>query len=118
MQPKFKNIQEYQKAELLMQPIFIRVLDNVRQQSESSSWETSYQEINEPFPSYLLLLKKDQQIIEYNIWELCFQICFKSYQQNQANPVETDSNLINQLGEVDWQALELKTKKVIATIFK
>lgn len=117
MQPKFKNIQEYEKAQLLMQPIFIRVLDNIRQQSESSSWETSYQEINEPFPSYLLFLKKNKQLIEYNIWELCFQICFKSYQKNQTDPVETDTNLIDKLGQVDWQALEAKTKNVIITIF-
>lgn len=117
MQPKFKNIQEYEKAQLLMQPIFIRVLDNIRKQSEISQWQSSYQEINEPFPSYLLSVKKGDKLTEYNIWELCFKICFKFYQINQNQLVEIDGNLIDETGEIDWEAIENKTQKLITDIF-
>ncbi len=117
MQPKFKNIQEYEKAQILMQPIFIRVLDNIRKQSEISQWQSSYQEINEPFPSYLLSVKKGDELTEYNVWELCFKVCFKSYQINQNQSVETDENLIDETGEINWEAIENKTQKLITDIF-
>ncbi len=38
IEPKFKNKSEYNQAQLLMQPIFIRVIDNIRKESESSGW--------------------------------------------------------------------------------
>lgn len=117
MQPKFKNIKEYEKAQLLMQPIFIRVLDNIRKYAESEQWETSYTEINEPFPSYLLTLKKEDKLLKYNVWNLCFKICFKNYQIEQIEPVEIDDNLIDEKGEVDWHNLEDKTQILIKTIF-
>lgn len=117
MQPKFKNIQEYEKAQLLMQPIFIRVLDNIRKSAESEQWESSYKEINEPFPSYLLTLKKGDKFKEYNVWNLCFQVCFKDYQIEQNELVEIDNNLIDEYGEVNWQNLEDKTQKLMKNIF-
>jgi hypothetical protein len=117
VQPKFKNIQEYEKAQLLMQPIFIRVVDNIRKESELRNLVTSYEEINEPFLSYILSIKKGENIIKYNLWDLCFQVCFQDYQINQIEPVKIDINLINDQGEVDWEMLENKTKKLIASVF-
>ena len=81
--PKFKNQQEYDKAELLMQPIFIRVLDNIRQQSESLNWNVSYEETQEPFPGYIVCLSKDNYEVKKNIWQLCFEICFINYSDSQ-----------------------------------
>lgn len=58
MRPKFKNILEYEKTQLLLQPIYIRLIDNIRQESELLEWDVSYEEITEPFPGYILCLKK------------------------------------------------------------
>lgn len=42
MTPKFANTQAWQQANLLMQPAFIRVIDNIRKQLETSDWRGSY----------------------------------------------------------------------------
>lgn len=42
MTPKFANTQSWQQANLLMQPAFIRVIDNIRKQLETSDWRGSY----------------------------------------------------------------------------
>lgn len=116
MQPKFKNLLEYEKAQLLLQPIYIRLIDNIRQESELLEWDVSYEEITEPFPGYILSLKKDNYLTKYNIWELCFKICFNAYEQGQITPVETDKILIDDNGELDWQQIEIKTKKLVKSL--
>lgn len=45
MKPKFANIEAWQRAELLMQPTFIRVVDNLRKQLDRSAWKGAYREI-------------------------------------------------------------------------
>lgn len=40
--PKFQDITTWQKAEKLMQPSFIRLIDNLRKQLEQSSWKGTY----------------------------------------------------------------------------
>jgi hypothetical protein len=42
--PKFQDITTWQQAETLMQPVFIRLIDNIRKQLEQSSWQGSYVE--------------------------------------------------------------------------
>jgi hypothetical protein len=42
--PKFADIRAWEQAELLMQPVFIRVLDNIRKQLDQTTWQGSYQE--------------------------------------------------------------------------
>ena len=42
MTPKFANQQAWQQAELLMQPAFIRLIDNIRKQLEQSDWRGKY----------------------------------------------------------------------------
>lgn len=117
MPPKFKDNLAYKQAELLLQPTFIRVLDNIRKQTEISDWESSYEEINQPFPSYLLCLKKEETVIKFNVWDLCFQICFINYDPTENDTVEIDANLIDEQGELDWQSLENKTQKIVQNIF-
>ena len=101
MSPKFKDNLAYQQAELLLQPTFLRVLDNIRKQTEISNWESTYEEINQPFPGYLLCLKKEEMVLKFNVWDLCFQICFVDYDPTQNNVVEIDLNLIDETGELD-----------------
>jgi hypothetical protein len=43
--PKFANSIAWQQAELLMQPAFIRVIDNIGKQLEQSSWKGTYNDI-------------------------------------------------------------------------
>jgi hypothetical protein len=42
--PKFTNTIAWQQAELLMQPVFIRVIDNLGKQLESSDWKGTYED--------------------------------------------------------------------------
>lgn len=118
MSPKFKNIAEYEKAQILLQPIYIRLVDNIRKESELNQWDINYEEINEPFPSYIITIKKDNLIRQENLWNLCFQICFESYQDGQIEVVVTDKNLMNNEGEIDWQELDNKTKNLVKNFFQ
>jgi len=134
MKPKFKNILAYEQAQLLMQPIFIRIIDNIRKQLDNSTWKGTYQELSEPFPQYQLLLTKNDQTITLDIWELCYQICFINFnskvmelQQHIAErngskieeiqEVEIDLNLIYD-NQVNWLKIEEKTSDLINQIFK
>ncbi len=45
MEPKFANMAAWRQAELLMQPVFIRVIDNIRKHLEQSPWKGTYQEM-------------------------------------------------------------------------
>ncbi|MBL1211368.1 MAG: hypothetical protein FWJ34_17370 [Geminocystis sp. GBBB08] len=116
MRTKFKDILEYEKAQLLLQPIYIRLIDNIRQESELSDWNVSYKEINEPFPSYIVLFKKGNYLRQYNIWELCFKICFDSYESEENIPVIIDKILMDDRGELDWQQIEIKTKNLVKSL--
>lgn len=42
MTPKFADAIAWQQAEILMQPVFIRVIDNLRKQLEQSTWKGTY----------------------------------------------------------------------------
>ena len=121
--PKFKNYSEYEKAQMLMQPIFIRVLDNIRKESESLNWQVSYEEINNQEideslpPQYIVSLQKNNYQIKKDVWQLCFEICLLNYSQEQNSPVETDKSLLEEDGQVNWQTLESKTKKLVKILF-
>jgi hypothetical protein len=134
MKPKFKNTIDWEQAQMLMQPIFIRVIDNIRKQLDNSSWKGVYQQIDEPYPRYELLLSRNEKVIELDIWELCYQICFINFttkvielqqhlaQQNgtqieEIQEVEIDTSLIDNDGQVDWIKIEEKTNYVITNVF-
>ncbi|NJL21245.1 MAG: hypothetical protein HC895_11145 [Leptolyngbyaceae cyanobacterium SM1_3_5] len=42
MTPKFADAIAWQQAEILMQPVFIRVIDNLRKQLEQTDWKGTY----------------------------------------------------------------------------
>ena len=42
--PKFATALDREKIEQLMQPALIRVIDNIRKQLDSSTWQGSYEE--------------------------------------------------------------------------
>ena len=45
MPPKITNPVTWQQAELLMQPAFIRVIDNIRKHLDASAWKGTYQDV-------------------------------------------------------------------------
>ncbi len=45
MKPKFATLEAWQRAEILMQPAFIRVIDNLRKQLDQSSWKGTYRDV-------------------------------------------------------------------------
>ena len=69
-----------------------------------------------PHPGYHLCLQhQDLPPINVDLWELCYQVCFRNYIVTK--DVEIDPSLIDQVGEVDWQRLDNKAKDVVGQVF-
>ncbi|MDY7020054.1 MAG: hypothetical protein SWJ54_01665 [Cyanobacteriota bacterium] len=121
MKPKIKDQVAWQQAELLMQPVLIRLLDNIRKKLETSVWTGNYEETQIPYPGYRLNLQYNARQISVDIWELCYQVCFRNYQPSHASQesqeVEIDTSLIDDTGDVDWEKLEEKTSVIIEQLF-
>lgn len=160
--PKFTNTQAWQQAELLMQPVFIRVIANIGKELEQTNWKGTYQDIlvwNDevsdeakarvtalqqqlktaapevaeaiqaeldklptPYPGYLLCLEHGGKQVTIDLWQLCYQICFRNYSpvlnaMDKDLSVEIDTSLIDETGDVDWQRLDDKAKQLIGQIF-
>lgn len=121
MKPKITNQLAWQQAELLMQPALIRVLDNIRKRLETSPWKGSYETLQTPHPRYLLKLEHEGREMSVDIWDLCYQICFRDYQpahaEAETREVEIDTDLIDEAGDVDWVRLDRKTRDIIEDLF-
>ena len=122
MQPKFASELAWQQAEFLMQPIYIRIIDRIRQQSEVSTWKVSYEEIRDPHPINYLCLESEDKQLKFDIWDLCYQVCFLNYDGShselESRIVEVDTSPIDlETGTIDWMLLDNKAKAVIAKIF-
>lgn len=127
MKPKFKTILAWEQAQVLMQPAFIRILDNLRKELEESQWKGTYKEVTEPVPGYRLCLTNRECLVEIDIWELCYQVCFRNYNrppQHFFNPnddtsreVEIDTRLLDAMGTIDWHLLEAKAQQLVKEIF-
>jgi hypothetical protein len=122
MQPKFANELAWQQAEFLMQPIYIRIIDRIRQQSEISTWTVSYEEGKEPHPTNYLCLQAGDERLKFDIWDLCYQVCFLNYHGSHSEStvqlVEIDTSLIDvEAGIPDWTRLDSKAKDVIDRVF-
>ncbi|MGB2925070.1 MAG: hypothetical protein WBB82_07200 [Limnothrix sp.] len=122
MKPKFKTSAAWDQAETLLQPIFIRVVDNLREQLEDSPWTGEYADIQDPYPGYVLHLKNEYTEQTLNIWDVCYQVCFVEYPTapvtDDSCEVDIDSSLFEASGSVDWQQLEAKTQRIIKEIFE
>jgi hypothetical protein len=122
MQPKFASELAWQQAEFLMQPIYIRIIDRIRQQSEVSTWKVSYEEVRDPHPINYLCLESEDKQLKFDIWDLCYQVCFLNYDGShselESRIVEVDTSSIDlETGTIDWMLLDNKAKAVIAKIF-
>ena len=126
MKPTFKNRLAWEQAQVLMQPAMLRVVDNIRKEIEASNWKGTYKEVTAPIPGYHLCLTRSDYQVEIDVWELCYQVCFVEYEPVQhifstedeaAYPVEIDTRLLDDLGEVDWQLLESKAQQSVRKVF-
>lgn len=156
MPPKITNSVAWNQAELLMQPTFIRVVDNVRKLLDNSSWKGTYhdvltwaagtseetkaivtqmvqeletatpeeaEQIREtlaklptPHPGYHLCLQRQEQQVNVDLWELCYQVCFLEYTLSD-DEVDIDTSLLDETGDVEWNLLDKKAKKVVEAVF-
>lgn len=156
MPPKITNSVAWQQAELLMQPTFIRVIDNLRKLLDNSSWKGTYhdvliwaagtseetkaivtqlvqeletatpeqaEQIREtlaklptPHPGYHLCLQRQEQQVNVDLWELCYQVCFVDYNLND-DTVDIDTSLLDETGDVEWNLLDKKAKRVVEEMF-
>lgn len=121
MTPKFKNMVAWHQAELVMQPALIRIIDQIRKQLESTTWKATYRDVQAPIPGYEMCLEGNGKEVCVNIWELCYQVCFLDYTAThtelESQEVEIDTNLIDEVGEVDWQYLDTKAQRLVAQLF-
>jgi hypothetical protein len=122
MQPKFVDELAWQQAEFLMQPIYIRIIDRIRQQSETSTWQVSYEEIRDPHPINYLCLQSANRQLKFDIWDLCYQVCFLDYDgshsETESQIVAVDTSLIDMAAQTpDWHRLDEKAKNVVARVF-
>ncbi|MEM7770680.1 MAG: hypothetical protein AAGA75_00925 [Cyanobacteria bacterium P01_E01_bin.6] len=160
MKPTFSTPESWQQANVLMQPVFIRLIDNIRKQLDESEWSGSYRDVQrwpegtpsetqyrfqclqeelakavpedvpelkeamaqlpQPMPSYELFLQYGDRHIAIDLWEVCYQICFLNYasmQQNPQTPATVDIQLLDDAGDVDWNLLDDKAKRIVGGIF-
>ena len=126
MKPTFKTTLAWEQAQLLMQPSLLRVVDNIRKELDASNWQGKYREVTSPIPGYHLCLIRSDYQVEIDVWELCYKVCFQEYEpvehlfslENEAAyPVEIDTRLIDESGEVDWQFLESKAQQYVRKAF-
>lgn len=165
MKPQINDLKTWNQAELLLQPAFIRVIDNFRKAVENTDWESRYEDLQDwpegateadkarwaelsallestqpvdmeaveaelatlPTPelSYRLNLEKEEQQIQFDLWQLCYQVCFRAYLpalpsdvENETQPVEIDDRLLDSQGEVDWVALDHKAQEIVEKIMQ
>ncbi len=166
--PTFPDVATWQQAEQLMQPAFIRLIDNLRKQLEQSSWKGTYEDVPlwaedvsddiklqvtqlratlqtasaedaiaieaalaqlpTAHPGYHLHLEQADQRVTVDLWNLCYQICFKDYdaasgmthalgETSSNQTVSIDTDLFEETGAVDWHRLDRKTQQVVEQIF-
>jgi hypothetical protein len=121
MKPKFKNMAAWQQAELLMQPALIRIVDQVGKQVEETNWKATYKDVQDPIPGYELCLEGNGTSVCVDVWDLCFQVCFRDYTPTHAEleslEVDIDTTLIDETGDVDWQSIDTKAQRLVAQVF-
>lgn len=83
--------------------------------------EQTLSRLSQPYPGYYLCLQRQEQLYQVDLWELCYQVCFRHYslEENEsvANAVEIDTSLIDETGDVDWARLDAKAGELVQQVF-
>jgi hypothetical protein len=69
-----------------------------------------------PFPGYELRVNQGEHTHSIDVWALCYQVCFTQYDPDQ--PAEVDPRLLDEVGDVDWLALDEKAQKLVQEAFE
>lgn len=90
--------------------------------SVSAEIEQALAHLPNPYPGYILCLTHQNQQVNFDLWELCYQVCFRhwnsSVAQSENQEVEIDTNLIEEdTGDVDWTLLDAKARQLVEKIF-
>jgi hypothetical protein len=122
MIPRFVDRLAYEQAELLLQPIYIRLVDCIRRQSETSALTVSYEEVQMPQQTNYLCLQSGDRRLRYDLWDLCYQVCFLDYYGShgelETQVVAIDTSLIDlEATAPDWQRIDDKAKSVVTRAF-
>nr|MBA3923075.1 hypothetical protein [Nostocaceae cyanobacterium] len=71
-----------------------------------------------PHPGYHLCLQRQEQQVSVDLWELCYQVCFRNYNPLLDEGVEIDTSLMeDDTVDVDWQRLDAKVGELVAQVF-
>lgn len=74
-----------------------------------------------PQLGYQLSLQNQDRQFSVDLWELCYQVCFRHYSPSLAQSphyaVEIDTSLIDETGDVDWQRLDAKAEELVKQVF-
>lgn len=74
-----------------------------------------------PQPGYQLSLQHEDKQFSFDLWELCYQVCFRHYSslltESPNYQVEIDTSLIDETGDVNWQLLDTKAGEVVERMF-
>jgi hypothetical protein len=75
-----------------------------------------------PHPGYQLILQhQGLQQVSVDLWELCYQVCFRNYHpsldESANREVQIDTSLIDETGDVDWQRLDAKAAELVEQVF-
>lgn len=77
--------------------------------------------LSTPHPGYQMSLQHQDQHFSVDLWELCYQVCFRNYNslvdESANREVEIDTSLIDESGDVDWQRLDAKAGKLVERLF-
>ena len=89
---------------------------------EAEKIQVQLGQLPNPYPGYQLRLEQGDRHVTVDIWQLCYQICFRNYSpvlnaMDQNLIVEIDTSLLNDSGDVDWLRLDSKTKQLVEQIF-
>jgi len=70
-----------------------------------------------PHPGYELCLQRQDEEVRVDLWELCYQVCFRNYTPSLEEEVDIDTSLIDETGDVDWQQLDVKAQELVRQVF-
>lgn len=74
-----------------------------------------------PQPGYQLSLQHQDQQFSFDLWDICYQVCFRHYNPSLAQSnnytVEIDTSLIDETGDVDWERLDAKAQELVEQLF-
>lgn len=103
------------------------IVTQLLQQKESAApedladIEQTLSRLGQPYPGYYLCLQRQEQQVKVDLWELCYQVCFRHYSplenESVGNAVESDTSLIDETGDVDWARLDAKAGELVDQVF-